>query len=53
MPIPEATRSICILDDDLSVLNSLQELPESDGFEAEIIDTEVCALSELNLQPSD
>ena len=35
MPTPEATKSICILDDDLSVLRSLQELLESDGFEAE------------------
>jgi two-component system response regulator FixJ len=35
MPTSEATRSICILDDDLSVLNSLRELLQSDGFEAE------------------
>jgi FixJ family two-component response regulator len=35
MPTLEATKKICILDDDLSVLNSLQELLESDGFEAE------------------
>jgi FixJ family two-component response regulator len=38
MPILEATKSICILDDDLSVLSSLQELLESDGFEAETFD---------------
>jgi two-component system response regulator FixJ len=38
MPIPEATKSICILDDDLSVLRSLQELLESDGFGAETFD---------------
>jgi FixJ family two-component response regulator len=38
MPIPEATKSICILDDDLSVLSSLQELLESDGFESETFD---------------
>ena len=38
MPTPEATKSICILDDDLSVLRSLQILLESDGFESETFD---------------
>jgi FixJ family two-component response regulator len=36
--MPEANRSICILDDDLSVLSSLRELLESDGFESEAFD---------------
>ena len=38
MPIQEAIKPICILDDDLSVLNSLQELLQSDGFESETFD---------------
>jgi len=36
--MPEANRPICILDDDLSVLSSLRELLESDGFESETFD---------------
>ena len=36
--MPEATIPICILDDDLSVLSSLRELLESDGFESETFD---------------
>ena len=38
MPTPEVTKAICILDDDLSVLSSLRELLESDGFDSEIFD---------------
>jgi len=38
MPTPEVTKAICILDDDLSVLNSLHELLESDGFDSETFD---------------
>ncbi|HYZ75455.1 MAG TPA: response regulator [Chthoniobacterales bacterium] len=36
--MPEANKPICILDDDLSVLSSLRELLESDGFESETFD---------------
>jgi FixJ family two-component response regulator len=36
--MPGATNLICVLDDDLSVLSSLQELLESDGFEAATFD---------------
>jgi FixJ family two-component response regulator len=32
--VPGIIKSICILDDDLSVLSSLQELLDSDGLEA-------------------
>jgi FixJ family two-component response regulator len=35
----ETTQSICILDDDSSVLNSLQELLASDGFAAQTFDS--------------
>ena len=38
MPTPEVTKPICILDDDLSVLSSLHELLESDGFDSETFD---------------
>jgi two-component system, LuxR family, response regulator FixJ len=38
MPTPEFTKAICILDDDLSVLSSLHELLESDGFDSETFD---------------
>jgi len=38
MPTPEVTNRICILDDDLSVLSSLRELLESDGFDSETFD---------------
>jgi FixJ family two-component response regulator len=38
MPTPEVTKAICILDDDLSVLSSLRELLESDGFDSEAFD---------------
>jgi FixJ family two-component response regulator len=37
-PIPETVKPICILDDDSSVLNSLRELLDSDGFEAQTFD---------------
>jgi FixJ family two-component response regulator len=37
-PIPESIKPICILDDDSSVLNSLRELLDSDGFEAQTFD---------------
>jgi FixJ family two-component response regulator len=37
-PIPETVKAICILDDDSSVLNSLRELLDSDGFEAQTFD---------------
>jgi FixJ family two-component response regulator len=37
--MPESTKPICILDDDLSVLNSLQQLLDSDGFEARTFDS--------------
>ena len=37
-PIPEIVKPICILDDDSSVLNSLRELLDSDGFEARTFD---------------
>ena len=37
-PIPETVKPICILDDDSSVLNSLRELLDSDGFEARTFD---------------
>jgi two-component system, LuxR family, response regulator FixJ len=37
-PIPENVKPICILDDDSSVLNSLRELLDSDGFEARTFD---------------
>jgi FixJ family two-component response regulator len=37
-PIPETVKAICILDDDSSVLNSLRELLDSDGFEARTFD---------------
>ncbi|MBV8214924.1 MAG: response regulator [Verrucomicrobia bacterium] len=36
--MPEPVKPICVLDDDLSVLSSLQELLESDGFEAATFD---------------
>jgi FixJ family two-component response regulator len=36
--MPDGIKSICILDDDLSVLNSLRELLDSDGFEARTFD---------------
>ena len=38
MPTSEVTKAICILDDDLSVLSSLHELLESDGFDSETFD---------------
>jgi FixJ family two-component response regulator len=34
----DANKQICILDDDLSVLSSIRELLESDGFESEAFD---------------
>jgi two-component system, LuxR family, response regulator FixJ len=34
----DANKPICILDDDLSVLSSIRELLESDGFESEAFD---------------
>ena len=37
-PIPGGIKPICILDDDSSVLNSLRELLDSDGFEAQTFD---------------
>jgi two-component system response regulator FixJ len=37
-PIPETVKPICILDDDSSVLNSLRELLDSDGFEVQTFD---------------
>jgi FixJ family two-component response regulator len=37
-PIPDGIKPICILDDDSSVLNSLRELLDSDGFEARTFD---------------
>ena len=36
---PGITGSICVVDDDASVLNSLQELLDSDGFEAWTFDS--------------
>src|SRR5258707_14961442 len=36
--MPGTIKPICILDDDSSVLNSLQQLLESDGFEARTFD---------------
>ena len=36
--MPGTIKPICILDDDSSVLNSLQELLDSDGFEARTFD---------------
>lgn len=36
--MPDGIKSICILDDDLSVLNSLRELLDSDGLEARTFD---------------
>jgi FixJ family two-component response regulator len=36
--MPEIIQSICILDDDSSVLSSLQQLLDSDGFEARTFD---------------
>ena len=36
--ISGSIKSICILDDDFSVLNSLRELLDSDGFEARTFD---------------
>jgi hypothetical protein len=38
--MPETTKPICILDDDSSVLSSLQELLASDGLEAETFDSQ-------------
>lgn len=38
MLMPGTAKPICILDDDLSVLSSLQELLGSDGFEATTFD---------------
>jgi FixJ family two-component response regulator len=38
MLMPETIQSICILDDDSSVLRSLQQLLDSDGFEARTFD---------------
>jgi FixJ family two-component response regulator len=35
----KSIKPICILDDDLSVLNSLQELLDSDGFDARMFDS--------------
>jgi two-component system, LuxR family, response regulator FixJ len=35
----ESIKPICILDDDLSVLNSLQQLLDSDGFDARVFDS--------------
>jgi two-component system, LuxR family, response regulator FixJ len=35
----ESIKPICILDDDLSVLNSLQQLLDSDGFDARMFDS--------------
>src|ERR1700749_3397708 len=35
----ESIKPICILDDDLSVLNSLQRLLASDGFDARMFDS--------------
>jgi FixJ family two-component response regulator len=37
-PIPGGIKPICVLDDDSSVLNSLRELLDSDGFEARTFD---------------
>jgi two-component system, LuxR family, response regulator FixJ len=37
--MPERIKPICILDDDLSVLNSLRELLDSDGFDARMFDS--------------
>jgi FixJ family two-component response regulator len=37
--VPRITGSICIVDDDVSVLSSLQELLDSDGFEAWTFDS--------------
>jgi FixJ family two-component response regulator len=36
--MPVANKPICVLDDDLSVLSSIRELLESDGFESEAFD---------------
>ena len=36
--MPGANKAICILDDDLSVLSSIRELLDSDGFESEAFD---------------
>ena len=38
MLMSETIQSICILDDDASVLGSLQQLLDSDGFEAQTFD---------------
>jgi len=37
--MPESIKPICILDDDLSVLSSLRQLLDSDGFEARTFDS--------------
>jgi two-component system response regulator FixJ len=37
--MPEIIKPICILDDDSSVLSSLRELLDSDGFEARTFDS--------------
>ena len=36
--MPDGIKSICILDDDFSVLNSLRELLDSDAFQARTFD---------------